>query len=425
MHDIRLIRSNPEVFDAGLAKRFLKPQSETVLALDAQHRAALTRAQELQAKRNALSKQVGEVKRSGGDAEALSQQVSNAKEQRAKAEEEAIRLQGQINAILEVLPNLPAEDVPVGKDEAANKEIRRWSEPKPCGFTPKQHFDLGEALGMLDFETAAYLSGARFAVLRGPLARLERALAQFMIDTHTAEFGYMETQPPYMVRADALYGTSQLPKFEADLFKTDSGHYLIPTSEVPMTNYVANQIVDRESLPLRFTAHTPCFRSEAGSAGRDTRGLIRMHQFNKVELVSITTSEQSDDELERMTGCAEAILQRLDLPYRVLLLSSGDMGFGARKTYDLEVWLPGQEAYREISSCSNCGDFQARRMNARYRAKGEKQTSFVHALNGSGVATGRALVAVMENYQQADGTILVPEVLHSYMGGITKLEPLR
>ena len=425
MHDIRLIRSNPEVFDAGLAKRFLKPQSETVLALDAQHRAALTRAQELQAKRNALSKQVGEVKRSGGDAEALSQQVSNAKEQRAKAEEEAIRLQDQINAILEVLPNLPAEDVPVGKDEAANKEIRRWSEPKSYGFTPKQHFDLGEALGMLDFETAAYLSGARFAVLRGPLARLERALAQFMIDTHTAEFGYMETQPPYMVRADALYGTSQLPKFESDLFKTDSGHYLIPTSEVPMTNYVANQIVDRESLPLRFTAHTPCFRSEAGSAGRDTRGLIRMHQFNKVELVSITTSEQSDDELERMTGCAEAILQRLELPYRVLLLSSGDMGFGAQKTYDLEVWLPGQEAYREISSCSNCGDFQARRMNARYRAKGEKQTSFVHALNGSGVATGRALVAVMENYQQADGTILVPEVLHSYMGGITKLEPLR
>ncbi len=418
MHDLRAIRENPAAFDEGLKRRFLEPQSSSILALDEAHRALLTQAQELQNRRNEASKEVGQVKRTGGDASALMAEVSALKDRLAELEQAAGAKEGELRGILEGLPNLPMDDVPVGPDEDANLEVRRWGTPVELGFEAKQHFELGEALGLMDFETAAYLSGARFVVLKGAIARLERALAQFMLNTHISEHGYTETAPPFLVRDVALYGTGQLPKFEEDLFKTDSGHYLIPTSEVPMTNYAADQIIERESLPHRYTACTPCFRSEAGSAGRDTRGLIRMHQFQKVEMVAITAPDQSDAELERMTGCAEAIMQALELPYRVLKLSSGDMGFGARKTYDLEVWLPGQGQYREISSCSNCGDFQARRMKARCRAKGDKKTEFVHTLNGSGVATGRALVAVLENYQQADGSIRVPEVLRPYMGGI-------
>lgn len=423
MHDLRAIRENPAAFDEGLKRRFLVPQSSSILALDEAHRSLLTQAQELQNRRNEASKEVGQVKRNGGDASALMEEVSALKERLAELEQAANAKEAELRGILEGLPNLPMDDVPVGEDEDANVEVRRWGTPVELGFDAKQHFELGEALGMMDFETAAYLSGARFVVLKGAIARLERALAQFMLNTHISEHGYTETAPPFLVRDVALYGTGQLPKFEEDLFKTDSGHYLIPTSEVPMTNYAAEQIIERESLPHRYTACTPCFRSEAGSAGRDTRGLIRMHQFQKVEMVSITAPDQSEAELERMTGCAEAIMQALELPYRVLMLSSGDMGFGARKTYDLEVWLPGQGQYREISSCSNCWDFQARRMKARCRAKGDKKTEFVHTLNGSGVATGRALVAVLENYQQADGSIRVPAVLRPYMGGIEVIAP--
>ena len=423
MHDLRAIRENPAAFDEGLKRRFLVPQSSSILTLDEAHRSLLTQAQELQNRRNEASKEVGQVKRNGGDASALMEEVSALKERLAELEQAANAKEAELRGILEGLPNLPMDDVPVGEDEDANVEVRRWGTPVELGFDAKQHFELGEALGMMDFETAAYLSGARFVVLKGAIARLERALAQFMLNTHISEHGYTETAPPFLVRDVALYGTGQLPKFEEDLFKTDSGHYLIPTSEVPMTNYAAEQIIERESLPHRYTACTPCFRSEAGSAGRDTRGLIRMHQFQKVEMVSITAPDQSEAELERMTGCAEAIMQALELPYRVLMLSSGDMGFGARKTYDLEVWLPGQGQYREISSCSNCWDFQARRMKARCRAKGDKKTEFVHTLNGSGVATGRALVAVLENYQQADGSIRVPAVLRPYMGGIEVIAP--
>lgn len=423
MHDLRAIRENPAAFDEGLKRRFLVPQSSSILTLDEAHRSLLTQAQELQNRRNEASKEVGQVKRNGGDASALMEEVSALKERLAELEQAANAKEAELRGILEGLPNLPMDDVPVGEDEDANVEVRRWGTPVELGFDAKQHFELGEALGMMDFETAAYLSGARFVVLKGAIARLERALAQFMLNTHISEHGYTETAPPFLVRDVALYGTGQLPKFEEDLFKTDSGHYLIPTSEVPMTNYAAEQIIERESLPHRYTACTPCFRSEAGSAGRDTRGLIRMHQFQKVEMVSITAPDQSEAELERMTGCAEAIMQALELPYRVLMLSSGDMGFGARKTYDLEVWLPGQGQYREISSCSNCWDFQARRMKARCRAKGDKKTEFVHTLNGSGVATGRALVAVLENHQQADGSIRVPAVLRPYMGGIEVIAP--
>lgn len=423
MHDLRAIRENPAAFDEGLKRRFLAPLSSQILALDETHRSLLTQAQELQNRRNEASKQIGQVKRQGGDADALMQEVSALKDRLADLEQQAGDKEAELRGLLEGLPNLPMDDVPVGEDEDANVEVRRWGQPIELAFAAKQHFELGEALGMMDFEMAAYLSGARFVVLRGAIARLERALAQYMLNTHISEHGYTETAPPFLVRDAALYGTGQLPKFEEDLFKTDSGHYLIPTSEVPMTNYAADQIIERETLPHRYTACTPCFRSEAGSAGRDTRGLIRMHQFQKVEMVSITAPDQSEDELERMTGCAEAIMQALNLPYRVLMLSTGDMGFGARKTYDIEVWLPGQNQYREISSCSNCWDFQARRMKGRCRPRGEKKTEFVHTLNGSGVATGRALVAVMENYQQADGSILVPEVLRPYMGGLEVIEP--
>jgi len=340
-----------------------------------------------------------------------------AMELRVRETEEAL------NEILSTIPNLPAADTPDGADETANKEVRRHGTPRPVNFEARQHFDLGEALKLMDFEGASKMSGARFVLLKGQLARLERSLANFMLDLHTGTYGYQEVVPPFLVRDQAMYGTAQLPKFREEQFGTTNGFWLIPTSEVPLTNQVRESILDESSLPLRFTAWTPCFRSEAGAAGRDTRGMIRMHQFSKVELVSICTPEQSDAEHERMTACAEEVLKRLKLPYRTMMLSTGDMGFSARRTYDIEVWLPGQNAFREISSCSSCGDFQARRMNARYRPTDGKSTRFVNTLNGSGLAVGRTLIAVLENYQQADGSIEIPEVLRPYMGGLDVIKP--
>lgn len=424
MHDIRFIRDNPEAFDAGLKARFLAPQSTDILALDARRREAITRQQEAEQGRNALSKQIGQAKAKGDEAEfeRLRSEVDRLKAVLEEAGEEAAKYDEALNQHLAGIPNLPEEGVPVGEDEDANEEVRGWGEPRDFGFTPKDHTDLGEGLGSLDFDAAAKISGARFAVLKGGLARLERALAQFMLDLHTTEHGYSEVSPPYMVRDEAMFGTGQLPKFAEDLFRTTDDRWLIPTAEVPLTNLVRDAIHEEGQFPLRMTAHTPCFRAEAGSAGRDTRGLIRQHQFHKVEMVSITTPEQSAEELDRMTGCAEEVLRRLELPYRVMLLSSGDMGFGAKRTYDIEVWLPSQNTYREISSCSNCGDFQARRMNARFRREGEKKPEFLHTLNGSGVAVGRAMLAVMENHQNEDGSINIPTALQPYMGGLTKLE---
>lgn len=424
MHDIRFIRDNPEAFDAGLKARFLAPQSADILALDAKRREAITRQQEAEQGRNALSKQIGQAKAKGDEAEfeRLRGEVDRLKTVLEEAGIEAAKYDEALNQHLSGLPNLPEEGVPVGEDEDANEEVRGWGEPREFFFTPKDHSDLGEALGWLDFDVAAKMSGARFAVLKGGLARLERALAQFMLDLHTTEHGYTEVSPPYMVRDEAMFGTGQLPKFAEDLFRTTDERWLIPTAEVPLTNLVRDAIHEESQFPLRMTAHTPCFRAEAGSAGRDTRGLIRQHQFHKVEMVSITTPEQSAEELDRMTGCAEEVLRRLELPYRVMLLSSGDMGFGAKRTYDIEVWLPSQNTYREISSCSNCGDFQARRMNARFRREGEKKPDFLHTLNGSGVAVGRAMLAVMENHQNEDGSINIPKALQPYMGGLTKLE---
>ncbi|CAO3453446.1 Seryl-tRNA synthetase (EC 6.1.1.11) [Azospirillum argentinense] len=419
MHDLRAIRENPESFDRGLARRGLEPMSPTVLDLDSRRRAAQTQLQEMQARRNEAAKEIGLAKREGRDAQPLMDEMAQLKERLPQVEEEEKALGAELDGLLASIPNLPADDVPEGPDESANVEIRRWGEPKAIADA-KQHFELGEALGLMDFEAASRMSGARFTVLKGGLARLERALADFMLDIHTGEHGYTEIAPPLMVRDNALFGTGQLPKFEEDLFRTGD-HYLIPTSEVPLTNLVNDQIVATEELPYRYTALTPCFRAEAGSAGRDTRGMIRQHQFWKVEMVSVTAPDQSEAEHLRMTQCAETILQRLGLPYRVVTLCTGDMGFSARKTYDIEVWLPGQNMYREISSCSNCGDFQARRMKARCRPKGEKQTQFVHTLNGSGVAVGRCLIAVLENYQQPDGSILVPEALRPYMRGLERI----
>jgi seryl-tRNA synthetase len=416
--DIRWIRENAEAFDAALARRGLPPDSHQLLALDQERRDALTVAQEMQARRNALSKEIGQRKRRGQDASDILDEVARCKEEQAHLEARAAAADAELEAALAQIPNLPADDVPDGPDESANVELRRWGQPRAFGFSPKEHFELGEGLGLMDFERAARLSGARFVVLTGALARLERALASFMLDLHTAEFGYTEVNPPALVRDEALFGTGQLPKFGEDQFRTTDGRWLIPTAEVPLTNLVAGEIVEEERLPLRYTAMTWCFRAEAGAAGKDTRGMIRQHQFSKVELVSITTPEQSNDEHERMTGCAEEVLKRLGLPYRVVVLSTGDMGFSARKTYDIEVWLPGQGRYREISSCSNCGDFQARRMNARCRKKGEKGTRFLHTLNGSGLAVGRTLIAVLENHQRADGSVEVPAVLQPYMGGL-------
>jgi seryl-tRNA synthetase len=424
MHDIRSIRENPAAFDAALARRGLSPLSAGILAIDEKSRAIKTELQQGQARRNEASKLIGQAMaaKDMDKAEALKAEVATLKDRMPALEAEDRDTGDALSAMLAAIPNLPGDDVPQGDDEADNVELSRWGTPRAFDFTPQDHADFGPALG-LDFEGGARLSGARFTALRGAMARLHRALAQYMLDTQTAANGYEETNPPLLVRDEALFGTGQLPKFAEDLFRTTDGRWLIPTAEVSLTNLVAEQIVPADSLPLRLTALTPCFRSEAGSAGRDTRGFIRQHQFEKVELVAICAPEESAAEHERMVAAAESILQALNLPYRKMLLCTGDMGFGARKTYDLEVWLPSQNTYREISSVSNCGDFQARRMNARTRPEGSKQTVFLHTLNGSGLAVGRTLVAVLENYQQADGSVIIPDVLAPYMGGVTKLEP--
>ena len=431
MFDIKAIRDDAQGFDAGLAKRGLEPQSAHLIEIDERRRRVITSLQEMQQQRNDASKQIGQAKAKKDEdlAKKLMDEVSSLKARIQAGEEEERAANAELEAALASIPNIPLDDVPVGPDESANVVRREHGRARDLNFEPKEHFDLGEGLGLMDFETAAKLSGSRFTVLKGPLARLERAIGNFMVDLHTTEFGYEEVMPPLMVRDDAMFGTAQLPKFADDQFATFKGqsrddqekYWLIPTAEVPLTNLVRESILAEEDLPKRFTAYTACFRAEAGAAGRDTRGMIRQHQFSKVELVSITTPDASLDEHERMLSCAEEVLKRLDLHYRVMTLSTGDMGFASRKTYDIEVWLPGQNAYREISSCSVCGDFQARRMNARYRPKGEKNTRFVHTLNGSGLAVGRTLVAVMENYQQADGSIAVPAVLQPYMGGLEKI----
>jgi seryl-tRNA synthetase len=422
MHDIRAIRLDPDAYDTGWARRGVAPAAADLIALDEARRAAQTALQQAQSRRNEVSGLIGRTRASGNAevAETLMAEVETLK--RGIAEQTAIEadLAARLRDQLAGLPNLPAPDVPPGEAETANVEVRRWGEPYAQG-PAKDHVDLGATLGMMDFEAASRMSGARFVVLRAGLARLERALGQFMIDVQTQEHGYMEVSPPLLVRDEAVFGTGQLPKFAEDLFRTTDGRWLIPTAEVPLTNTVAGQITDEAVLPLRLTALTPSFRSEAGASGRDTRGMIRQHQFMKVELVSITTPEQSETEHERMVECAESILKRLELPFRTVLLCAGDMGFTARKTYDLEVWLPSQNLYREISSCSNCGDFQARRMDARSKRVGEKGGRFVHTLNGSGLAVGRALVAVMENYQDEGGRIAVPQALHPYMRGLTRI----
>jgi seryl-tRNA synthetase len=476
MHDIRWIRDNREAFDRALESRGLEPQANALVTLDEKRRGLIVELQALQERRNAASKEIGEAKKAKDEAraKALMGEVAGIKERMPEAEAAAKGLDQELGEALAALPNVPADDVPVGPDETANVEVRKLGSPRAFDFEPKQHFEIGEALGLIDFETAVKLSGSRFVLLKGALARMERALANFMLNLHTGEHGYTEIDPPLLVLDDAMFGTGQLPKFENDQFFAHSylehqtfrhaydrdevisfvaenptdwhvainretgeireaelkapsakavrpigrRHWLIPTAEVPLTNLVREAITEEDALPMRVTAHTPCFRAEAGAAGKDTRGMIRQHQFPKVELVSVTTPERSVEEHERMTLCAEEVLKRLELPYRTIVLSTGDMGFAAAKTYDIEVWLPGQSAYREISSCSNCGEFQARRMNARYRPAEGKGTRFVHTLNGSGVAVGRALIAVLENYQQADGSVVVPDVLKPYMGGL-------
>ena len=468
MHDIRAIRDNPDAFDGGLARRGLPPMAKDLLKIDEERRDHLQKLQDAQARRNAVSKDVGDAMKAGDKAraEALKAEVGSIKEFITSGEEVERQINARLNDALAAIPNIPLGEVPDGKDETANVEVRRWGEAPQLAFEARQHFDIGEYLGLMDFETAAKLAGARFVVLRGQMARLERALAQFMLDHQTGVNGYTEHYVPYMVRDQAMFGTAQLPKFREDQFTVTSmavrqqlleravetatgeqlkdfrtekigvveflrrvldeapskeDYWLIPTAEVSLTNLVRESVIDENDLPLRLTAYTPCFRAEAGSAGRDTRGMIRQHQFSKVELVSITTPEQSRDELERMTGCAESILQKLGLCYRVMRLCTGDMGFGSQMTYDLEVWLPGQNAFREISSCSVCGDFQARRMDARYKPADGKGTRYVHTLNGSGLAVGRTLVAILENYQNADGSVTIPEVLRPYMGGADKI----
>ncbi|MDD2326304.1 MAG: serine--tRNA ligase [Alphaproteobacteria bacterium] len=424
MHDIRLIRENPQAFDAAMARRGLDPLAAQILQIDGSRRATQTAMQEAQARRNEASKQVGEIKRTGGNADTLMAEVTALKDKMAELEAKEKELGTQLDGFLSGLPNRLADEVPLGKDETDNKELRRHGTPPTLAAT-KQHFELGEELGQMDFTNAAKLSGARFTMLTGQLARLERAIGNFMLDLHTSEFGYTEVSPPLMVRDEIVYGTGQLPKFAEDLFRTTTGLWLIPTAEVPLTNIVNGDIIAAEKLPLRLTARTPCFRSEAGSAGKDTRGMLRQHQFYKVELVSITAPEESVAEHERMTQCAETVLKRLEIPFRTIVLCSGDTGFCSTKTYDIEAWLPGQNAYREISSCSNCGDFQARRMNARYRSAGEKNTSFVHTLNGSGLAIGRCLIAIMENFQNPDGSVTLPAALRPYMGGLEKIEAVK
>jgi seryl-tRNA synthetase len=465
--DIKWIRDNQAAFLKGLTDRDYDDPKGTlnrILSVDEERRATIQKLQDAQARRNAASKEIGQAMaaKDAKRAEALKQEVARLKTAIQEGEAAEREIEKTYQDLLATIPNTPASDVPVGPDADSNVVIREVGKPKQFAFQPKQHFELGEALGLMDFEAAAKLSGARFVVLKGPLARLERALSQFMLDLHTSEHGYTEINPPLLVGKESMFGTAQLPKFAYDQFlatnvtdvdkwsaavapklegnftldhlmavlktmgeatvENRDWHWLIPTAEVPLTNLVREDIADEATLPLRVTAGTPCFRAEAGAAGKDTRGMIRQHQFSKVELVSVTTPEQSAEEHERMTACAETVLKRLELPFRTVVLSTGDMGFAAQKTYDIEVWLPGQGMYREISSCSNCGDFQARRMNARYRPKDAKQPRFVHTLNGSGVAVGRALIAVMENYQEADGSIRVPDALKPYMGGIAKIE---
>ena len=427
MYDIKWIRDNAAAFDTGLVNRGAEALSGRLIALDDRRRAAIQVAQTSQERRNALSKEIGQAMAAKDMARAdmLKAEVAALKEALATAEVEEKAAVAELDAALAAIPNTPLAEVPVGADEHGNVEVRRWGTPRTAetmGFAPRQHFELGESLGLMDFEAASRMSGARFVVNRGALARLERALGQFMLDLHTGAHGYTEVNPPLLVKDPAVYGVGQLPKFEEDLFRTTNGFWLISTSEVSLTNLVREQIVEEKDLPYRFTAQTPCFRSEAGAAGRDTRGMIRQHQFTKVELVSVTTPEQALAEHERMTACAEEVLKRLGLAFRTVLLCTGDMGFGSQKTYDIEVWLPGQNAYREISSCSVCGDFQARRMQARYRPADGKGTRFVTTLNGSGVAVGRALVAVLETYQNADGSVTVPDCLAPYMGGVTRIE---
>jgi seryl-tRNA synthetase len=421
MHDIRVVRADPAAFDAAMARRGLAPQSEAVLALDSARRAAMAATQEKQARRNALAKEIGQGKRGGADTSALEAEATALRDQMAALEAEAKAADEAQVRLLEALPNILDAAVPEGREESANVVLKQHGEiPRPS-FEPKQHFEIGEALGLMDFANAAKLAGARFTVLRGALARLERALGQWMLTLHTEQHGYSETQVPLLVNAETMYGTGQLPKFEEDLFRTTDGRYLIPTAEVPLTNLVRDEIVAEAALPLRFTALSPCFRSEAGSAGRDTRGMLRQHQFHKVELVSVVRPEDSEAEHERMTQCAERVLSELGLTWRRMFLCAGDTGFGAARTYDLEVWLPGQQAWREISSCSNCRDFQARRMNARYKPAEGKGNITLHTLNGSGVAVGRALIAVLETHQQADGSVLLPEALWPYMGGVERI----
>jgi seryl-tRNA synthetase len=455
MHDIRFIREHPDAFDRALARRGLAPESKRLIALDEERRKNILALETAQARRNAASKDIGEAKKTKDEtkAAALMAEVAALKDAIPRMEAAEKAASTALDNALAQIPNAPRDDVPDGQDASDNVEHHRFGAKRDYAFTPKQHFELGEALGQMDFETAAKLSGARFVVLKKGLARLERALGQFMLDVHTAEHGYTEIAPPLLVRDEVMFGTAQLPKFEDDQFFAVPGEWakslesdedieswdggsslrqrfssarlgLIPTAEVPLTNMVRESIVDEAQLPMRLTACTPCFRAEAGAAGKDTRGMIRQHQFTKVELVSITTPEQSRDEHERMLSCAEEVLRRLDLHYRVVTLCTGDMGFAAQKTYDIEVWLPGQNMYREISSCSLCGDFQARRMNARYRTKEGRNVRHVHTLNGSGVAVGRTLIAVMETYQEADGSIAVPDVLQGYMGGMKRIERL-
>lgn len=424
MYDIKWIRDNQGFFDDGRRRRGLEPLSDRLIALDDARREAIARLQAAQERRNAASKEIGQAMaaKDAARADALKAEVAELKTRMGDWEAEEKAAVAALETALAEIPNTPLPDVPEGADEHGNVLKSRWGEPKAFPFEPKQHFEIGEALGMMDFEAATRMSGSRFVVTKGALARMERALGQFMLDLHTGESGYTEVNPPLLVKDQAMFGTAQLPKFRDDQFRAGDDWWLIPTSEVPLTNLARESILDEKELPQRYTALTPCFRAEAGAAGRDTRGMIRQHQFTKVELVSITTPEQSAAEHERMLACAEKVLQTLELPYRVMTLCTGDMGFGSQKTYDIEVWLPGQNAYREISSCSVCGDFQARRMNARYRPTGEKGARFVHTLNGSGVAVGRALVAVLENYQNQDGSVTVPAALRPYMGGVTTIE---
>ncbi len=421
MLDIKWIRENQETFDKAMLDRGLEKTAHKIVAIDEERRNAIQKTQDLQNRRNLIAKQIGDLKREGKNADSLMEEASELRNLLAKEETQTQLYEDKLKNILDFLPNVPASDVPLGASADDNKEVHKWGEKPVFNFTPKQHFDLGEQMGLMSFEDAAKISGARFVVLKGDLARLERALAAFMLDVHTQEYGYLEVSPPYLVRPRSMYGAGQLPKFAEDAFQTTNDYWLIPTAEVPLTNLVSEEILEEQDLPKRFVAYTPCFRSEAGSAGQDTRGMIRLHQFHKVELVSITSPEKSIEEHERMLGAAQSILEKLNIHYRTVVLCTGDMGTCAQKTYDIEVWLPGQSTYREISSCSNFGEYQARRINARYKDK-DKKNRFVHTLNGSGLAVGRTLVAVLENYQQEDGSVKIPDILRSYMGGETFLK---